>query len=69
LPQLRALLERDHAFDAVAHDALVRALRAEIEAAITSAESAGPPSFASIFEDVYAEIPAHLRAQSQESSK
>jgi len=65
---LRAVLERDGALDTAGHDALVRDLRAEIDAAVAAAEGATRPSFASIFEDVYAEVPAHLRAQAQEAS-
>lgn len=68
LARLRAALERDGALDAVGHDALVSELRAEIDAAVAAAEGAARPPFASIFEDVYAEVPAHLRAQAEEAS-
>jgi pyruvate dehydrogenase E1 component alpha subunit/2-oxoisovalerate dehydrogenase E1 component alpha subunit len=42
-------------------------LRAELDAALADVEPLGPPSRASIFEDVYAgELPAHLREQKDE---
>lgn len=66
--RLRGHLERDGVLDAAAHEALVAGIRAEIDAAVGAAEAAARPPFASIFEDVYAEVPAHLRAQSQEAS-
>ena len=68
LARLRAALERDGALDAAGHDALVSELRAEIDAAVAAAEGAARPPIASIFEDVYAELPAHLRAQAEEAS-
>jgi len=39
---------------------------AEIKAAIESAETAAPPELASLFDDVYAEVPAHLREQREQ---
>lgn len=42
---------------------LVRDVRAEIEAAVAAAEQAGPPAPESIFDDVYATLPAHLLEQ------
>ena len=54
------------------HDALVAALEAEIIAAQKEAETYGTlangrvPSAASMFEDVYKEMPEHLRRQRQE---
>ncbi len=40
-------------------------LEGEYEAALAEARKAGPPSRRTIFEDVYAEIPLHLRAQAE----
>jgi TPP-dependent pyruvate/acetoin dehydrogenase alpha subunit len=68
IARLRAILERDGGLDAAAHDALAAEIRAEIDAAVAAAEGAARPPFASIFEDVYAEVPSHLRAQAQEAS-
>jgi len=42
-------------------------LREEISAAAREAESVGPPPLETIFSDVYADVPAHIRAQGQES--
>jgi TPP-dependent pyruvate/acetoin dehydrogenase alpha subunit len=64
LARLRSAAE----LDAAAHGALVAEIRTEIESAIAVAEGAARPAFASIFEDVYAEVPAHLRAQAEEAS-
>ena len=54
------------------HEAQQKALEAEIAAAQKEAESYGTlsdgriPSAASMFEDVYKEMPEHLRRQRQE---
>lgn len=54
------------------HEATHKALEAEVLAAQKQAESHGTlidgrvPSAASMFEDVYAELPEHLRRQRQE---
>jgi TPP-dependent pyruvate/acetoin dehydrogenase alpha subunit len=47
-------------------DAIVQAVRAELEVAIADAERAGKPRQSTIYRDVYAEIPPHLRAQQEE---
>ena len=47
-------------------EALRAELTAEIEAAILEAEAAGPPARGSVFDDVYAELPWHLREQRDE---
>jgi len=41
-------------------------LNDEIGAAIAAVEHAAPPSRASLFEDVYAELPWHLKDQQAE---
>jgi 2-oxoisovalerate dehydrogenase E1 component alpha subunit len=38
---------------------------AEVSAAAREAEAVGPPALETIFSDVYAELPAHLRRQGQ----
>jgi pyruvate dehydrogenase E1 component alpha subunit len=60
---LRARLVRDRALDDTADDALTRELTAELDAAVEVAESAAPPPLSSLFEDVYAGLPRHLREQ------
>ncbi len=42
-------------------------VKAELDAAIAAAEAAGAPALATIFEDVYADKPAHLAAQEREA--
>ncbi len=42
---------------------LVERLRAQINEAVTVAEAAGPPPLDSLFTDVYAKVPPHLREQ------
>jgi pyruvate dehydrogenase E1 component alpha subunit/2-oxoisovalerate dehydrogenase E1 component alpha subunit len=46
--------------------ALQEELTAEIEAAILDAEQGPPPARATVFDDVYAELPWHLREQREE---
>jgi pyruvate dehydrogenase E1 component alpha subunit/2-oxoisovalerate dehydrogenase E1 component alpha subunit len=48
---------------ASAEGAIARETRAELEEAITSAANAGPPARATLFDHVYAGLPAHLAAQ------
>lgn len=67
LVRLRRVLEHEKLLDSAGADALVRDVRAAIEAAVSDAERAGPPATSTIFEDVYAEVPAHLRAQKESS--
>ncbi len=60
---LRRALERDKLLDAAADEAIARDVRAAIDAAVRAAEQAAPPARATMFEDVYAKVPAHLEAQ------
>lgn len=46
-----------------ADDAVVAETNAELDRAITEAKAAGLPAPATMFDDVYAALPAHLRAQ------
>ena len=52
--------------DASREEAMVQTFRAELEVAIADAERAAKPRQSTIFEDVYAEVPPHLRAQEKE---
>jgi pyruvate dehydrogenase E1 component alpha subunit len=52
--------------DEAALAAIDEAIQAEISAAIAEAEAGVPPSRESLFEDVYAELPWHLREQRDE---
>ncbi|HEY8073122.1 MAG TPA: thiamine pyrophosphate-dependent enzyme [Labilithrix sp.] len=65
---LRHYLERDDILDSGEAENLVAEVRAEIDAAVSAAERAAPPSPASIFEDVYAEVPRHLALQKESAS-
>lgn len=67
IARLRRVLEREKLFDAAADEAFVRETRAAIEAAVADAERAPLPAPSSIFEDVFAEVPPHLRAQKEAS--
>jgi pyruvate dehydrogenase E1 component alpha subunit len=60
---LRARMVRDGELDQTVDDALTQELTAELDAAVQSAESAAPPPLSSLFEDVYAGLPRHLREQ------
>jgi pyruvate dehydrogenase E1 component alpha subunit len=59
-------LESEGALDAVGRQAIDRELSAELDSALESVESAPPPPRASLFDDVYAELPAHLVEQRRE---
>jgi pyruvate dehydrogenase E1 component alpha subunit len=63
LRRLRAYLERQRAFQAADQVALEERVQAELTACIERAEATEPPALESIFEDVYEDMPAHLREQ------
>lgn len=63
--RLRRVLEREKVVDAAAVESFVRETKDEIEAAIAAAQSAAPLAPSTIFDDVYSEVPAHLRAQKE----
>jgi len=64
--RLRKHLEVLGAWSDDQEDALEKVLNDEIGAAIAAVEHAAPPSRASLFEDVYAELPWHLKDQQAE---
>ena len=66
LRRLRAYLERQRAFQAADQVALEERIQAELTSCIERAEATPPPPVESIFEDVYEEMPAHLREQMAE---
>jgi len=66
LVRLRRVLTReklDGAMPSEVEGGIVTEARTEIDQAIDAAKKAGPPAKASIFENVYANVPAHLEAQ------
>lgn len=67
LVRLRGVLVHEKLLDAAADETITREVRAAIDAAVESAERAGPPATSTIFDDVYAEVPAHLVAQKESS--
>ncbi|HEU4538378.1 MAG TPA: thiamine pyrophosphate-dependent enzyme, partial [Polyangiaceae bacterium] len=66
LPRLRRYLEGAGLWAEADEGALDAALDAEIAAAIDAAEAAPPPDRASLFDDVYASPPWHLREQREQ---
>jgi pyruvate dehydrogenase E1 component alpha subunit len=66
LARLRRHLVHAGALDDVQDEALEQELNAVIGKAIEAAEAHPPPPRASLFEDVYAELPWHLREQRDE---
>jgi 2-oxoisovalerate dehydrogenase E1 component alpha subunit len=72
IQRLKQHLVRIGAWSDAQHEAAQKELEAEVAAAQKEAESHGTlldghiPSAATMFEDVYAEMPAHLRRQRQE---
>ncbi|MDB5215128.1 MAG: Branched-chain alpha-keto acid dehydrogenase, component, alpha subunit, partial [Myxococcaceae bacterium] len=67
LVRLRRVLEREKLAESDADEAIAKDVRAAIDAAVSDAERAGPPATSTLFDDVYAEVPAHLRAQKESS--
>lgn len=63
LALLRRVLEREKLLDAVTEEEIVRDIRAAIEVAVSEASRAAAPARSTIFDDVYAVLPAHLEAQ------
>jgi pyruvate dehydrogenase E1 component subunit alpha len=66
IARLALSLESQGALDAARSGALEDELSAELDAALEIAEAAPAPPRASLFDDVYAELPAHLLEQRAE---
>jgi pyruvate dehydrogenase E1 component alpha subunit/2-oxoisovalerate dehydrogenase E1 component alpha subunit len=60
---MRARLLAEGAWDAARDDALTCQLSQELDVAVAAAEQAPPPHVSSLFDDVYAKRPWHLREQ------
>jgi 2-oxoisovalerate dehydrogenase E1 component alpha subunit len=67
IPRFEKFLEASGLLDGPRAEALRRAAADEISAAVREAEQHGAPGLETIFSDVYAEIPAHLRKQGEEA--
>jgi pyruvate dehydrogenase E1 component alpha subunit len=63
LDRFKAYLTKRGDWDEAAEEAMRAKINSEIDDAVKDAESTPPPSISSMFEDVYAEMPAHLRQQ------
>lgn len=66
---LRARLLAEGALAADADAALSEELTRELDAAVAAAESAPAPAVSSLFDDVYAELPRHLREQAAQLAR
>lgn len=66
--RLRRVLEREGVLAPGAEQAMAQAAREEIARAVATAENAGAPPSSSMFEHVFAEVPAYLDAQRREAS-
>lgn len=69
LSVLRGLLARAGRPSAMDLEARARAVAAELDEAIGAAERAGAPAAATMFDHVYAALPAHLAAQQREVTR
>jgi len=67
IARLARALESQGALGDAQRRAVDDELRAELDAALALAEAAPPPPRASLFDDVYAELPGHLLEQRKES--
>jgi 2-oxoisovalerate dehydrogenase E1 component alpha subunit len=66
IARLRKYLERKKAWSAEDEERTTAEVTAELKACVDRAESTPPPSIASMFEDVFEDMPAHLREQQRE---
>ncbi|MEI8256778.1 MAG: thiamine pyrophosphate-dependent enzyme, partial [Deltaproteobacteria bacterium] len=69
LPRMRAYLEREGLWDAAADKACGAEIDAMIKLAVDTAEKTDPPALETLFQDVYAEMPWHLREQLEEARR
>jgi TPP-dependent pyruvate/acetoin dehydrogenase alpha subunit len=67
LERLRRVLAREGLLDGAADEALATEARACIAAAVAAAAAEPPPAPSTLFDDVYAQVPPHLRAQKEAS--
>jgi TPP-dependent pyruvate/acetoin dehydrogenase alpha subunit len=65
LSRLRRALAREKRIEPGAQESIAHDVRVELETAIAAAERAGAPSPSTIFDHVYAGMPAHLAAAGQ----
>jgi 2-oxoisovalerate dehydrogenase E1 component alpha subunit len=66
IPRFEKFLEGSGLLDAKRAEALRKEAADEVAAAAREAEQVGPPGLETIFSDVYAEIPTHVRKQGEE---
>ena len=64
--RLRLYMEKQGIWNQKMEDALHEGVKADIQAAIEEAEKTPAPELVTMFEDVYAEMPWHLRRQYEE---
>ena len=67
IPRFEKFLQASGLLDKARSEALTKAVNDEVAAAAREAEQVGPPGLETIFSDVYAEIPAHIRKQGEEA--
>ena len=63
LVRLRRVLLREKLIEPGAQESIAHDVHMEVDAAAAAAEWVGPPKRSTIFDDVYANVPAHLAAQ------
>jgi TPP-dependent pyruvate/acetoin dehydrogenase alpha subunit len=64
--RLRAVLVRERILDSAGQDLVAAGVRAALDAAVAETAATPRPARSTIFDDVYAEVPAHLEAQKAE---
>lgn len=69
IPRFRAYVERKGLWDEGKEKAWLAEVDAMIKSGIEGAEKAGTPALETMFEDVFAEMPWHLREQLEEARK
>jgi 2-oxoisovalerate dehydrogenase E1 component alpha subunit len=66
IPRFAKYLEAAGVLDAKMAEALRQEVAEEVAASAREAEKIGPPGLETLFSDVYAELPAHVRKQGEE---
>jgi pyruvate dehydrogenase E1 component alpha subunit len=69
LPRMRAYLEKKGLWSEAKQSAFIAKVDAELRAAVERAEKTAAPALATMFDDVYAERPWHLREQHEECER
>ena len=69
IERVRRFMERRGWLDAAGHAAVAAEIEDQVRAVIARQEAAGPPAIDTLIEDVYEDVPQHLRQQLEQYYK